>query len=406
LIKGYTVRIQKKFLPILVMIIAVTVSYGVIVSKSKPQRRAVRSIPTTVEVMALEKSDFQIWVQSQGTVTPRTESTLVPEVPGRVTGIFPAFREGSFFEAGQELLQIDPSDYQIAVIVAQSNVAGKELALAEEQAKVKQAARNWERLGDGGHPSDLVLRKPQLVLARAAVSSAQALLRKAKLDLERTLIRAPYAGRVLEQNADLGQHVSPGTTLARIYAVDYAEVRLPLSGEQLQFIDIPEQFRGQTEQPAVFPQVEFSTTQGRQHNLWQGSIVRAEGAYDTRSRRLSVVGLVDNPYVKTDENVPPLKVGQFVEARIKGKLLQGVFVIPRSALRDNSHLMIVGNKGRLEIRQVELLWRGAEQVVIRDGLKEGEWLSITPVQHAVNGLQVQALHNGQAIVSVSGGRKP
>jgi hypothetical protein len=101
-----------------------------------------------------------------------------------------------------------------------------------------------------------------------------------------------------------------------------------------------------------------------------------------------------------------LKVGQFVEARIKGKLLQGVFVIPRSVLRDNSHLMIVGNKGRLEIRQVELLWRGAEQVVIRDGLKEGEWLSITPVQHAVNGLQVQALHNGQAIVSVSGGRKP
>jgi RND family efflux transporter MFP subunit len=400
------VRIQKKFLPILVMIIAVAVSYGVIVSKSKPQRRAARSIPTTVEVMALEKSDFQVWVKSQGTVTPRTESTLVPEISGRVTSIFPSFREGSFFEAGQELLQIDPSDYHIAVTVAQSNVAEKKLGLAEEQAKVKQAARNWERLGDGANPSDLVLRKPQLALAKAAVASAEALMKKAKLDLERTLIRAPYAGRILEQSADVGQYVSPGTTLARIYAIDYAEIRLPLSGEQLQFIDIPQQYRGQAEQPAVFPQVEFSTTQGRRHNRWQGSIVRAEGAYDTRSRRLSVVGLVVNPYVKIDEDTPPLKVGQFVEAKIKGKLLRGVFVIPRSALRDNSRLMIVGKKGRLEIRQVELLWRGAEQAVIRDGLNEGEWLSVTPVQHAVNGLQVQALHNGQAIVSVSEGRKP
>ncbi|MCK5121092.1 MAG: efflux RND transporter periplasmic adaptor subunit [Methylococcales bacterium] len=392
----------KIILPVIVMVLAIAISYGFIKSKNKPHHRQKSPSVTSVEVIQLVKSNFQVWVNSQGTVTPRTESTLIPEVSGRIITISPFFREGAFFEAGQTLLQIDPSNYRIAVTVAQSKVAEMKLMLAEEQAKSQQAKKNWHRLGQGGEPSELVLRKPQLAGARAALAAAEAALQQVRLDLQRTRISAPYAGRVLDQQVDIGQYVSPGSVLAKIYAVDYAEIRLPLSDKQLQFIDVPELYRGQDQQTLDMPEVVLSTAMGTQHYQWQGHIVRAEGAYDTRSRRLSLVAQVDDPYAKTAENQPPLKVGQFVEARIKGKQLQQVFVVPRSAIRDHSQLMIVDEKSRLNLRQINIIWSDAEHVVIRQGLKAGEWLCITPIQYAVNGLQVKALNKDKAIFADKG----
>ena len=387
----------KVILPIAVLIAAGIISFVLINSKNKPHHKHHVPAITTVEVINLAKGDFQVWVNSQGTVTPRTESTLIPEVSGRIIKISPSFREGSFFEKGQELLQIDPSNYQLAITVAQSQVAEMKLALAEEQAKARQAEKNWKRLGQGKQPSSLVLRKPQLEGVRASLASAKALLKQAILDQQRTRILAPYAGRILEQQVDIGQYVSPGTLLAKIYAVDYAEIRLPLSNEQLQFIDVPELYRGQDQQSLIIPEVTLIASMGLQNNQWQGRIVRAESAYDTRSRRLSLVAQVDNPYAKTAENKPTLKVGQFVEAKIKGKLLQNVFIIPRNTIRNSSQLMIVDQQSQINLRQVEIIWRDAEYAIIQNGLKEGEWLCITPVQYAVNGLLVSALNEGKPI---------
>ena len=187
----------KIMLPVLVMSVALAISYGFIKNKNKPHHRQHPALLTTVEVIPLARSDFQVWVNSQGTVTPRTESTLIPEVSGRIMTISPFFREGAFFEAGQELLQIDTSNYQIATTVAQSKVAEMKLLLAEEQAKARQAEKNWHRLGQGEEPSDLVLRKPQVLGAKAALASAKAELQQVRLDLQRTRIKAPYAGRIL-----------------------------------------------------------------------------------------------------------------------------------------------------------------------------------------------------------------
>ncbi|KAF3984235.1 MAG: efflux RND transporter periplasmic adaptor subunit [Methylococcales symbiont of Hymedesmia sp. n. MRB-2018] len=393
----------KIILPIAILISAVIISIVLVKSGSKPHYKHHAPTTTSVEVIKLEKTDFQVWVKSQGTVSPRTESTLIPEISGRISNISPSFREGAFFEAGQELLQIDPSNYRLAITVAQSQVAQMQLAVAEEQAKARQAAKNWQRLGQGQQPSDLVLRKPQLASAKASLASAEALLKQARLDQQRTHIVAPYAGRVLEQQVDVGQFVSPGTILAKIYAVDYAEIRLPLSNAQLQFINVPDLYRGQDQQSLNMPEVTLIATMGLQVHQWQGRIVRAEGAYDTRSRRLSLVAQVDNPYAKTSDNKPALKVGQFVEANIKGKLLQNVFVIPRNAIKDSNQLMIVNQQSQLTIRRVDIIWRDTDYVVIQNGLQEGEWLSITPIQYAVNGLSVKALHQGISIFTTKKG---
>ncbi len=389
----------KIILPVFVLILAIALSALIIKNGKKPHHKQHAPATTVVEVIQLRKSDFQIWIKSQGTVRPRTESTLIPEISGRIIKISAAFREGAFFEAGEELLQIDPSNYQLAITVAKSQVAAMKLALAEEQAKARQAEKNWQRLGLEEQPTGLVLHKPQLAAARASLASAEALLKQARLDQQRTHIVAPYAGRILEQQVDIGQYVSPGTLLAKIYAVDYAEIRLPLSNQQLQFINVPELYRGQDQKNLILPEVSIIANMGLKRYQWIGLIVRAEGAYDTRNRRLSLVAQIDNPYAKNAENRPPLKVGQFVEAEIEGKLLKNVFVIPADAIKNSAQVMIVDEQSQLNIRQIDIIWRDADVAIVRTGLQEGEWLAITPVQYAVNGLTVRAMKQGNAILT-------
>lgn len=356
-----------------------------------------------MEFVSLATRDYTVWVTTRGTVRPRTESTLIPEVSGRVTTLAGAFRAGEFFEHGDVLLQIDPRDYEAEVVVAEANVAQARSALAEEQARADQARREWQRLGERGTPDALVVRKPQLTGARAAVRSAQARLTQARLNLERTTIRAPYAGRVLEQNVDVGQYVTPGTTVAHVYAVDYAEVRLPLSNRQLEFVPIPEIYRREINgkdnpiqrEPGLA--LELLAPIGTRTYTWAGTVVRAEGAIDTQSRQLFVVEQVDDPYGKQVVGRPPLKVGQFVEARIQGRTLNDVFVIPRAALRAGSEVHLLDADDRVRSRPVRLLYSEDRHAVIHDGLETGERLVVTALGAGMIGLQVKPVAQGARV---------
>jgi RND family efflux transporter MFP subunit len=390
---------KKIVLPLLVFIGCLGISLLIFQSTEKPERRTRKEPVTTVDVKRLKRQDFQITILTQGTVKPRTESTLIPEVAGRIIKTSPQFREGAFFEVGAELLRIENSNYQIAVTVAKANLSEAKLAFAEENALAEQAARNWQRLGNTTPPTDLVLHKPQLARANASVASAEALLKQAQLDLKRTRVIAPYAGRVLEQPVDIGQYVSPGTVLAKIYAVDYAEIRLPLSNRQLEFVDIPENYRGETESPDQNTEVTLTVNFGNQKYQWMGTIVRAEGTYDVRSRRLFVVAQVDNPYGQQDPKKPPLKVGQYVEAQIKGRLLDKVFVIPRSAVRENSQILLIDKQNKIQTLRIKAIWEDGQTMVISEGIEEGELLCLTPITFAAQGITVKPLLDGKPLFS-------
>ncbi len=337
----------KILLPLLVIAGAGAVAVVTVSNREPPQRRPPRVAVTEVEVMTVARTDYLIQVKTRGTVRPRTESTLIPEVSGRIVQLSPNIRVGGFFEKGDVLLRIDPRDSQADVTIAASNLAQAGTTLTEEQARADQARRNWSRLGEQGEPDDLVLRKPQLAGARAAVNSARARLVKARLNLERTTIVAPYAGRVLERNVDIGQFVSPGSILARVYAVDYVEIRLPLSNRQLEFVSVPEVYRDDASAArARGPRVRLTARIGTKTHAWEGRVVRAEGSIDTQSRQVFVIAQVDDPYGKGLPGRPPLKVGQFVEAQIEGRQLVDVVVIPRSALRaGGAHAACVSDAG-------------------------------------------------------------
>jgi len=377
------------FLPIIVIIVCVVTALIFIVTKEKPQRRKPPPVATHVDGIRLKLENYPVIVHTQGTVKPRTESTLIPQVSGQIEWVSPIFGEGGFFEKGDTLLRIDKSDYITALIVAEANLVRAELISAEEEARSEQALEDWGKLGDGSDPGALVLRQPQLADARATVASAIAKRDQAKRNLERTEINAPYAGRILEKRVDIGQFVTPGSIMAIIYSVDYAEIRLPLSDVEIAFVKLPEIYRGENRKNLESgPKVILHASFGEQKHTWEGSIVRTEGSIDTKSRQLFVVAQVNDPYGRSVANRPPLKAGQFVEAEIIGEMLENVMIVPRSSLREGREVLLIEKGNKLTRREVEIVWSDMENVVVRNQLIPGEVLCLTPLTYAAEGALV------------------
>lgn len=374
--------------PLVVLAVSAGICYWIFWSEPPPRKFPQQETLPEVSVYSLEPVDYQVWLQSQGTVQARTESSLISEVRGKVVNVAPAFRTGEFFEKGETLLEIDKRDYETAVITAEATLARARLALAEEEANAAQARTDWGRLNPGIEPPELVSREPQLAQARADVASAEARVENARLNLERTTITAPYAGRILEKRVDIGQFVNSGSALAEIYAVDYAEIRLPLSEREIGFIDVPELYRDDSSLARSMPKVALTTTIGNETLEWSGRIVRAEGAFDVQSRQLFFVAQVDDPYRKQGDGRPPLKVGSFVQAKIEGKVLENVIVIPRDLYRKNEYVVVIEEDGTLRRKSIEIEWSDEENLVVSSGLNPGDRVCLTHLSFPSEGMKV------------------
>jgi RND family efflux transporter MFP subunit len=382
-------KFLKWTLPVVVLVAALAGGRYIIAQRPAAPQFEPPQMPVSIDAIRATPRDYHVLIRSEGTVEPRTQSTLIPQVSGQIVAISPSFREGGFFEHGDVLVTLDPRDYELAIASAEAQVAQAESALEQELAQAKVVEDDWRSLGR--QAPELGLRKPQIAAARATLLSAQAQLERARFDLERTRIRAPYDGQVLEKSVDVGQFVSTGTVLARVYATDYVEIRLPLSNRQMEFVDLPERFRGETAQRGTAgPAAVVRAVIGRQEWRWTGRIVRTEGAIDTQTRQLFVVGQVDDPYERGPDGRPPLRIGQYVEVEIEGRVLPGAFVLPRSALRDGVEVLVVDDGSRLQRRAVSVAWTDGEHAIVTQGLDEGEIINVTPLAVAASGTLVAA----------------
>lgn len=383
-------KILRILLPVIVLGGCGFLAWWIVHTKPEPRQRSFNPGATQVDVFVLTPSSYQVELETQGTVRARTESTLIPEVRGRILEVGRNFQEGAFFEEGEVLLTIDPRDYETEMVVAEANLSQMQLALAEEQARADQAFQDWKRLNLGEEPSELVLREPQLKRANANISSAQARLENAKINLERTVIKAPFAGRILTKMVDVGQYVAPGNQMAKVYAVDFAQVRLPLTETQLTFLGLPEIYRGETPTFRDGPNVTLSSTVADKTHEWTGRILRAEGSFDTRTRQLFVIAQIRDPYGRNDIGRPPLKVGSFVKAKIRGAVLEDVYVVPRRLLRENSFVLTVDDEHTLRRKTVNIVWQNDRSIVVDKGLAHGDKIVLTDVPFALEALPVDA----------------
>jgi RND family efflux transporter MFP subunit len=378
----------KKKLVILAVIIGVTFLLMTLISSNPPQSKRFKpskAAQMTVSTQVLAPQTYQVMVESFGTVKPRTQSILFSQVSGQITQVSSQFRDGGFFEKGDVLVQIDDRDYLSEVKVSQANLLSANQAFLEEQARVEQAKTDWRRLGNGKAASALVLRQPQLEAAKAKVLSAQAQLDKTQLSLERTKIIAPYAGRILKKQVDIGQLVTGNTQLASIFAVDYVEIRLPIKNRDLALITLPEEYRDIGEQGSKNDVKLTSDLIGAQS--WQGKIIRTESAIDEQSQQLYVVAQIDRPYDAKVSKGVPIKIGQYVTAEIVGKELNNALVIPSSAIYQGSYVYTV-EKGLLMRKEVTLGWQNGKQAIVKLGLVVGDELVLTSLGQVSSGTPV------------------
>lgn len=345
------------------------------------------SEPPQVQVITIRPETVKLSVQSQGIVTPRTETQLAAPVAGQVIKVSPALSAGGFFERNEILLAIDPRDYDHAIQQAQATLAEAKLRLEKELAEAEQARAEWKALGQG-KPSDYTLHKPQIAAARQNLKSAEAKLRQAQINRQRTEVSAPYAGRVREKQTDIGQFVAVGEKLVRIYAIDWAEVRLPITAEQLEFLDLPLgdpslANRGQG------PAVELSARLAGQTQRWRGHITRTEGVWDDKTATLHAVAAVENPYAYRDQ--PPLAVGLYVEARIDGRERAGVFRIPIGTLHAGHQIWTADREAKLHLREVTVLKTEMEQVLLSAGISPEERVVVSTLDLPVEGMRLSVL---------------
>ena len=375
-------------LPVAGLLLALAGAVVMVVTRPPVEKKMPMYTPPLIRATKVTLSDYQFTVRSQGTVSPRTESQLVPEVSGRVTQVSESFASGGFFEDGDMLIKIDDFDYKQALIASRADLSRSQLRLVQEKAEARVAQQEWKQLGRG-RGSALALREPQIAEAEAAVAAAHAVVESARRNISRTEIRAPYAGRIRHKNADVGQFVVVGGSLATIYAVDAAEVRLPLPDEELAFLNLPLTYRGGSESE-TYPSVVLKTLFAGKTQTWVGRVVRTEGEIDPTTRMVHVVARVDDPYGQgEDRSRPPLKAGMFVEAEIEGRSVQGVAILPRSALRLSNRMWVVDHESRLRYRDVEVLRADENMIVVSDGLSDGDHIVLSPLDVATDGMLVR-----------------
>jgi RND family efflux transporter MFP subunit len=381
-------RFFRYLLPLALMALSIViVATLVVIAKNKrPERKDTTNQAVLVDVIQAELTSLHFKVYSQGSVEPRTQTTLVAEVAGQIVSVSSNFIAGGFFRKGEVLLQIDPSDYETGLLRAQATLASRKAQYADQKARSDQALKDWTNLGREGEPSDLVLRKPQLAEALAGVQAAEAELREAERNLERTRIRVPYEGLVRSKLVDVGQYVGPGTPLGVTFAVDTAEIRLPLSSSDLAYLDLPSATR--LEQGRQVP-VTLTTEEGKDSGVWQAEIVRTEGVVDQSSRVIYAVAEVVDPYgVLGQSEQAELRMGTFVRAEIEGLRADNVVVLPRSVLRPDDTVLIANEQRLLEIRPVTVARAEPKLVYIDGGISEGELVVTTSMDAPIAGTRL------------------
>ncbi|MCH2185318.1 efflux RND transporter periplasmic adaptor subunit [Myxococcota bacterium] len=373
----------RRLAPLFIVVAGFLAAGLLLATGPKVEPRAPERVPPLVRTLRVEPETIRLEVSTHGTVMPRTESELVPEVSGRVVWRSPELVSGGFFDQGDVLLRVDPLDYEVALEQTRADVARARSELSNAR-RDDSRQRNLKAQGvaSDAQREDAANR---LAVAEASLRVAKAALARAERDLERTQIIAPYRGRVRTERVDVGQFVARGAPIATLYAVDRAEVRLPVHDDELAFLDIP-LVRGQPEVSAPVPVLLRASFAGGEH-LWEGRIVRTEGELDPQTRMVHVIAEVEDPYAS--DHSTPLSVGLFVEASISGTEAENIVILPRSSLRGEQEVLVVDSENRLRHRKVELLRVDAQQILVQEGLSSGEQVCISALESATEGMQVR-----------------
>ncbi|HIJ67044.1 MAG TPA: efflux RND transporter periplasmic adaptor subunit [Planctomycetes bacterium] len=385
-----TDKLKRVLLIMAILAVGVFILMMTILLRKPPAKKPKEVLAPLLNGQVVRTEDMKMVVRGFGTVEPKVEVQVVPQVSGRVVSCHKDFVNGGFFKAGEPLITIDQSDYRLAVENTEAAVAADRVYLERELAEAAVARQEWEQLNPDREPANpLVLHEPQIAEAEAKLQASEARLKTAKLNLERTVISMPFDGRVESESVDVGQYVVAGQPVATVYGTDVAEIVVPLEDRDLAWFDLPVGFNDSKSSSSVAgAQVDVVANFAGERHLWAGRVVRAQGRIDSTSRMVNVVVQVADPFEMSNHR-PPLTPGMFVEVEIRGKDVEGVIPVPRYAVH-NANEVWVAHEGRLRIREVGIARKDKNYAYVTTGLSDGDVIITSSLDTVTDGMKIRS----------------
>ncbi|MEE9310150.1 MAG: HlyD family efflux transporter periplasmic adaptor subunit [Cocleimonas sp.] len=421
----------KTIIPVLLLVGAVFLGKFLLSSGPAPKKKPFVERSPVVEVVTLKPQNYTVTIKASGIVRAGTQTNIVSEVSGRVVSISDRFQEGSYVNNNETLLSLDKANYKNAVAIVASDVAANRAALTqinEEEKSTKrsyQIARNnlalgkkdvnrlralWNKKLIARSALDIEQQKANQLLQKvedlqgrlntyksrkqattAKIEATLARQKQERLNLSRTTLKAPYAGRIFEKKVGAGQFISKGAVLGKLYSTDYVEVDLPLSLNRYELLGLPEAFKNKAINTQSYPKVMFKNPTSLHNNEWHGRVVRTSAALDANSRQITVIARIDNPFDAKENLSSPLRIGQYIEGHIAGKTFRKVYILPSVAVRQNKEILLLeGHK--VHIVPVTALWNTQNETIVKIdqalGDLSGKRLITTSLSQATEGMKV------------------
>jgi len=381
-------NLLRLLLPVIVIVISASVAFWMMQSGPKAKPRAKTRNAVLVDVRPIELGPQTTTVSIMGTVKPQREVALKPRVSGEIITVGDNLIPGGRFNKGEELLAIDPSDYQLVVRQLASEVARVESDMQVELGRQRVAQKEFELLGESVSEVEktLMLREPQLENNRALLEGTRARLEQAQLDLKRTSVRSPFNAVVMSREVNLGTRVSPSTTLATLVGSDSYWVEAPVPASQLQWISISQEDGDSGSPVRIYDSVAWGPNRSR-----SGQLVGLTAMVEENGRMATLLAEIADPLSlqPTSSEQPKLLLGSYVRVEIEGKLLAKAAAIERDLIHNGEQLWIMDEEGRLDIRTVEIAFRGQDQVLVTGGVNHGEKLITTNLPSPVQGMTLR-----------------
>jgi RND family efflux transporter MFP subunit len=381
-------------------ILAASAAAIVWINQTEPtaeQITATRKSAALVETVTIKLGTYAPRLVVLGTVQPAQDIVLSPRVAGQVIEMSPKLVPGGMVREGDLLLRIDPADFENAVSISKSELKQTEASLEIEQGRQSLAKKELALLEGTIEQTNraLVLREPQIASIRAEVSAAKAAVERAELDLERASVFAPFDAQILSRSVNVGSQVSTGEELARLVGIDEYWIMAAVPVRSLQWIQFPES--NDQVGSAVRLRDPDSWPPGSERH---GHVARMIGTLDEQTRLARVLVIVRDPLAQTSD-APPLILDTLIETEIEGRPIQDVVRLDRALVRESDTVWVMKDD-KLEIREVEIVFRDAQHAYIREGLQHGEEVIVTTLATVAEGIGLRKISDASEPTETSG----
>ncbi|MCD4831202.1 MAG: efflux RND transporter periplasmic adaptor subunit [Anaerohalosphaeraceae bacterium] len=386
-------RSVKKFgTPAAIILVGIVIAIYLVYTKPESKRKPPEKQAWLVETISLAPTDATVEIKAMGTVIPARQVELKPQVSGRVIEIAPDLIPGGTFKKGQILMKIEPNDYDLIIRQRQSELDSARSNFKIELGNQAVAKQEYQLLAGNVSQDDkeLMLRKPQLISAQSKLTTAQAKLDQAKLDLRRTVMKSPFNAIINQKYFDLGQVVSPSATLVKLTGTDeyWVEVLMPV--DKLKWIKIPDKNSNQASQVKI-----YNTSAWGANVFKTGVVTRLQADLETSGRMAKLIITIKAPLLsQTDKDKSNLLLlGSYVRVEILGETIKSIYSLDRSLLRQNDCIWLIGSDNRLKISSINIIYRG-DKTIITDSIESNYKIITTDLSAPVEGMLLRtALKN-------------